>query len=80
MYPFPATDIKHAKELLVHCLHRVNAFICNLRDSKDTDAKSEIWRTIRSQTFQQGYFMTQKCFILVDNRSAQISRVRPKRC
>jgi hypothetical protein len=75
VHPFPATDVKHAQELLLQGQHRVNAFICDLRDSKDAKAKSEIWRIIRRQILQQGYFMTQRCFVLIDSASAQSASV-----
>jgi hypothetical protein len=60
-----ATDPSQAEFLIQRNHYRVNAFICEIQTEADASAKSIIWRRIRAKTKQRGYYITQKCFLIV---------------
>jgi|SRR5579859_217563 len=72
MHMMLATDINHAFELLRLRQHRINLFACDLKP-ENARAKIESWRMAQERTKKEGYFITQKCFVLVNNKSYQLA-------
>jgi len=72
MHVMSATDINHAFGLFRLRQHRINALVCDLTP-ENARAKAEIWRLAQERTRKEGYFITQQCFVLVNEKSCQLA-------
>jgi hypothetical protein len=62
-------DYPAAKITLQQCPYPANAFICDLTAEKDAVEKCQAWRDVKRKAKNRGYFLTQKCFLIVDDKS-----------
>lgn len=67
-------DYPAAKITLEQCHQRANAFVCDLRGEKDAVEKCQQWRDIKRKVRKRGYFLSQKCFLLIDDESERFAR------
>jgi hypothetical protein len=61
-------DYPAAEATVQQCPYPTNIYVCDVKSEKDAVEKSRRWRELRGKAKRRGYFVTQRCFVISDDR------------